>query len=73
MNSGVQKNPKNPQFQSFFDFISRKTQKTPASSVISEYVAETRDILAIKRVDILTEKWGTLKRVAGAKLLNKQL
>ena len=58
--------PKTPQLQSTFDFISRKLQKTSASSVISEYVAETRDILVIERVDIFTEKWGTLKRVAGA-------
>ena len=41
------------------------------ASVIPDYVADTRDILVVKRVDILADKWGTLKRVVGALVFEK--
>ena len=51
--------------------IANSEKKLDFASLIPEYVAETRDILVIKRVRILTEKWGTLKRVAGALVYKK--
>ena len=41
------------------------------SSAISDYVSETRDILVLKRMDVLAGGWGTLKRVAGALVFEK--
>ena len=41
------------------------------SDAIPDYVSETRDILVLKRVDVLADGWGTLKRVAGALVFEK--